>query len=45
MGGSARTWTAKLDKPLPAGTAYTLRLVLTKYQAPSVKVGYVVTAR
>jgi hypothetical protein len=34
----------KLAKRLPAGTPYTLRLVMSKYQGPTVEVGYAVKA-
>jgi hypothetical protein len=35
----------KLARPLPAGTPFTLRLVLSKFMGPTVKVGYTVAAR
>lgn len=40
MGGSAQTWTIMLQDDLDPGGDIELRLVLTKFSAPSVDVSY-----
>jgi hypothetical protein len=42
VGGSARVWTGRLpERPLP-GSAVELRLVMTKFSAPDVRVAYAI---
>lgn len=40
MGGSAREWYATLEGDLVPGSPFELRLVMTKFGAPDVVVGY-----
>ena len=42
MGGSAREWTRVLDEDLVPGSPVQLDIVLTKFGAPSVDIGWAV---
>lgn len=45
MGGTAREWTTLLQENIVPGSEYTLDLVMTKFEDPSVVIGYEVFVR
>lgn len=42
MGGSARTWSATLPDSVMPGGQVSLRLVMTKADAPDVRIGFAI---
>lgn len=40
MGGTAREWTAIIPSDVVPGSKMQLRVVMTKFSAPAVRIGY-----